>query len=279
MRIAVVTDMEGVAGLLNFKDWCMPGGRYYEVGRRLLTEETNAAVRGFFDAGADEVVIIDGHGEGGVDPLLLDERALYSRGWAHPYRFGLEEGFDAIAWVGQHAKAGTVRSHLAHTCSFHMLERRINGISVGEPGYAAMVAGAYGTSAIFASGERALAEEMRVLQLHIHTVEVKHGVTPDNGADCTAEQYEWHNRGAVHLHHNVACRRIYEGAKAALLDFTQNPDRFPPLRVAPPYTLETWYRAHGDRPPYKTVQRHPSDLADLNRMPEEKFEFGSYAMP
>ena len=106
MRIAIMTDMEGVAGVLNFTDWVEPSGRYYEQGKLLATEEVNAAARGFFDAGADEVVVIDGHGYGGLTPALLDERTLYSRGWAKPYQFGLNEGFDEIAWVGQHAKAG-----------------------------------------------------------------------------------------------------------------------------------------------------------------------------
>ena len=38
-----MTDMEGVAGILNFQDWAFNDGRYYDKGKRLLTEEVNAA--------------------------------------------------------------------------------------------------------------------------------------------------------------------------------------------------------------------------------------------
>ena len=76
MKIMIMTDMEGCAGILNHDDWVMPEGRYYEKGKRLLTEEVNAALAGFFEAGAGEVVVVDGHGYGGIDPELLLLEAL-----------------------------------------------------------------------------------------------------------------------------------------------------------------------------------------------------------
>lgn len=42
-----MTDLEGVAGVINGSDWLCPTGRYYEVARRLLTQEVNAAIRAF----------------------------------------------------------------------------------------------------------------------------------------------------------------------------------------------------------------------------------------
>ncbi len=75
MKLMIMTDMEGVAGMLNFEDWCVPDGRYYDKGKRLLTLEVNAAIEGFFHGGATEIVVVDGHGNGGIDPELLDERA------------------------------------------------------------------------------------------------------------------------------------------------------------------------------------------------------------
>ena len=64
------------------------------------------------------------------------------------YQFGLNDGFDAVIWVGQHAKAGSIGSHLTHTGCFYVLEQRVNGISMGEYGLNAIVAGFYGTPAI-----------------------------------------------------------------------------------------------------------------------------------
>ena len=260
MKIALMTDMEGVAGVLNFKDWVFVDGRYYEIGKELLTREVNAAIDGFFAAGADEIVVIDGHGPGGINPVLLDERAWYSRGWGVHHEFGLSANFDAIAWVGQHAKAGTRFSHLAHTGSPIVLENKINGISMGEFGECAAIAGFYGASAIFGAGEKAFVEEAKALIPSIHTVWVKYGVGSDDGAECDAQEYESHNLGAVHLHPNRARELIREGAYAALNDFIGHPDRFPPLRLKAPYIIETWYRKNGSQPARKSVRTHPTDL-------------------
>jgi D-aminopeptidase len=37
MRIYLMTDLEGVAGVLNFVEWCMPESRYYEQAKERLT--------------------------------------------------------------------------------------------------------------------------------------------------------------------------------------------------------------------------------------------------
>ena len=43
MKNLIMTDMEGVAGVLNHGDWVVPGARCYEKGTRLLTEEEHQA--------------------------------------------------------------------------------------------------------------------------------------------------------------------------------------------------------------------------------------------
>lgn len=69
MKIYVMTDMEGVCGVVNHDDWVTPQGRYYAEGKRLLTMEVNAAIDGFAAAGATEIVVADGHGYGGIKQL------------------------------------------------------------------------------------------------------------------------------------------------------------------------------------------------------------------
>lgn len=279
MRIAIITDIEGVAGIVNFDDWCTPDSRYYEKGKMLLTEEVNAAIRGFFDAGADEVVVIDGHGCGAIDTLLLDERAEYSRGWAVYHQFGLADNFDAIAWVGQHAKAGTKLSHITHTGSWNVYDVQINGISVGEYGQCVMISGFYGTPAIFAAGERAFTEEAKELTPWVHTAEVKYGVTLDNGAHCNADEYKVHNLGAIHVHPNIARKRIYEGAKNALEDFIADPGKFEVFCPEPPFVRECWFRKNGNIAPYLEIRRHDSDLVAMYSAPREIIPEGHYELP
>lgn len=279
MKIAIMTDLEGVAGVINSTDWIHPDSKYYEQAKILLAQEVNAAICGLYDAGATETVVIDAHGPGAINTLLLDKRALYSRGWDVSYQFGLDDSFDAIIWIGQHAKAGTIGSHLSHTGTFYVLEQRINGISVGEYGENAAVAGFYGTPAIFAAGERALAEEVKELTPWVHTVEVKYGVRMDNGANCSAEQYAKHNWGAVHVHPEVARERIYNGAKAALEDYIKHPEKFKVFCPKPPYVFETWIRKRTEHPAQKIVRRHDSDLLEMFNAEYEIHEEGTYELP
>ncbi len=279
MRIAIMTDLEGVAGVRNFDDWCNPDSRYYETGKRFLTQEVNAAIRGFCDAGATEIVVIDGHGHGAIDIEFLDERAELSRGWGVYHQFGLNDNFDAMAFVGQHAKAGTVKSHLTHTGMPDTYDLHINGISVGEYGECTMIGGFYGTPVIFASGERALCEEAKALTPWVHTAETKYGVTLDNGAHCDDGEYWVHNLGAVHVHPNVARARIYEAAKAALEDMKNNPDKFKPFCPEAPFVREHWIRKIGNARPFKLVQRHDTDLVALYSEPEERYPEGTYELP
>ena len=64
MRILIMSDMEGVSGIVIWEQ--VEGGKpLYEEGRRLYTEKINAAVRGAKAAGATEIVAVDCHGAGG----------------------------------------------------------------------------------------------------------------------------------------------------------------------------------------------------------------------
>lgn len=129
---------------------------------RLLTGEVNAAIRAAKESGADVIYVNDSHGPGAINVKLLDSRVQILRGWPPgPWPLGLDSSFDAIAWVGQHTKVGTVNSHLAHTQGFSYLDLSINGISIGEFGQLAMCASELGVRAIFAAGEQALALEAK----------------------------------------------------------------------------------------------------------------------
>jgi D-amino peptidase len=58
MRVFIVSDMEGVAGITKW-DQVSGGKSLYEEGRALYTEEINAAVRGARAAGATDIVVMD----------------------------------------------------------------------------------------------------------------------------------------------------------------------------------------------------------------------------
>jgi D-amino peptidase len=268
MRIYVMTDLEGVAGVLNFEDWCGPEGRYYELAKELLTREVNAAVEGFFSGGADQVTVSDGHGNGGILPLLLDPRVELIRGWPTGWPFLLDEGYDAVAWVGQHAKAGTPYAHLAHTQSFSYLDLSVNGTSIGEMGQFAMCASELGVRSIFLSGDRAACQEAEALVPGIETVSVKRGTTPGRGDELDSSQYGRRNTGAVHVHPERARVAIRRGAEQAI-ERAAN-EAFGLIELVPPFERVALFRPSDDRPRTKAVDTHPSSVIALMNLPFDR---------
>ena len=75
MRVHIISDIEGVAGIVR---WAQVSGdqALYHEGRRLYTAEINAAVRGAKAGGATEIVVMDCHGADGdymFNSLLAEE--------------------------------------------------------------------------------------------------------------------------------------------------------------------------------------------------------------
>lgn len=257
-----MTDMEGVCGVLDHDNWVTPQGRYYAQGQELLTREVNAAIEGFYAAGATEIYVADGHGYGGIWHSLLDKRTRYIRGFTDA-SYGLEQSFDAIAFVGQHAKAGTEYAHIAHTGWFDKLDQLLNGISVGEFGLFALTAASLGLPTIFASGDLALTKEAAALAPGLVTVAVKEGSNPGSGAEYDCDGYRAKNLAAVHLHPEVARELIREGAARALHKFKENKAGFGPVALKPPYQTIIKYRANQNSPAHTVIKEDPDSLIRL----------------
>ena len=267
MKIYLMTDLEGVAGVLNFEEWTGPGKPYYELAKEFLTLEVNAAIDGFFEGGAKEILVVDGHGPGGINIKLLDPRVDYLRGWGEgPWPFMLDETFDAVAWVGQHAKSGTEYAHLAHTQSTAYLDLSINGISIGELGQLAMCASELGVRSIFASGDEALTKEAKALIPGIETVAVKRGIRPGTGDELTREEYARFTSSAIHVHPVRARQLIREGALRAIQRAKK--EEFGIIPLNPPFERVAKFRASKDNP-RKTISRetHPTSVIALMNMP------------
>jgi D-amino peptidase len=271
MRIFIMTDMEGVAGVVNHDDWVMPNGRYYDVGRSFLTMEVNAAIAGFFAGGADAVDVADGHGAGGIDVSLLDSRASYIRGANGPYPFGMDSSHNGIAWIGQHAKAGSIGAHIAHTGWFDVVDYKINGVSVGEFGTMAFIAHTMGIKPFFGSGDAAFCKEAKTLYQNIYTIQVKEGYQTDPGDSLTTDQYRGHNLGAKHLSPITARKLIRNAAKDAVKNLIRD-QKLPPPVIQAPYTLEVTYRNDEPGNHITKISKPCDSLVDLLNNPWPKGE-------
>ena len=275
MKIFVMTDLEGVAGVLNFQEWTGPGKLYYTLAREFLTLEINAAIDGFFEGGATEILIADGHGPSGININQLDPRAEYLRGWGvGPWPLTLDATFDALAFVGQHSKAGTEYGHMAHTQGTNYLDLSINGVSIGEFGQLAMCASELGVRTIFGSGDEAFKKEAQELVPGIEAVAVKRGVKAGKGDNLSQEEYARFTASARHLHPIKARRLIREGALKAVRR-AQKED-FGIIELTPPFQRVAKFRPSEGNPDW-TISResHPSSVIALmnmryNRQPMEK---------
>jgi D-aminopeptidase len=266
-----MTDMEGVAGVLDFDNWTGPESRYYDLGKEFLTLEVNAAIEGFAQGGAKEFLVADGHGHGAINPKLLDARAELARNWAPPpYPFSMERGMTFCAYVGQHAMSRTEFAHLAHTGSCGVFETTINGQPVGEFGEGTLCATELGIRTIFAAGDLALTKEARALVAGIETVAVKRGTTPGRGDECTRETYCKRNLGAIHLSPVRARQLIRAGAERAIRRAMQD-GSFGRVPFKPPFERVTILRAQKGQPKRVGRSSHPDSVIALMNAPM-KFE-------
>ena len=194
LKVFISVDMEGLAGVVTGPNVSSNGPDYPHF-RAIMAAETNAAIDGAFRGGATEVLVRDSHGsKENLLPGDLDPRARLLRGVSSgPKNMmeGLDSTFSAVAFVGYHAKAGTPNAILEHTSTGNVVDFSINGVSLPEGGYNALVAGLYGVPVVFVAGDRAVVDQIRGLVGPIDGVAVKDEIgDASNGMSPKAAQDE-----------------------------------------------------------------------------------------
>ena len=216
MRVHIISDMEGVAGIVKWQQ-TTGGDPMYEEGRRLYTEEINAAVRGAKAAGANEIVVMDCHGAGkgwSFNSLIPDQldpacEFVVQDEWTE-YTGFLEQGCDAALFVGMHAMAGTPDGVMNHTVSGQEWQNLwFNDVLVGETGINAALCGHWGCPVLLVTGDEASCREATaLLGAGLTTVVVKTGISANAARQLTA----------------VRAREVIEaGARQALSDLSSVP--------------------------------------------------------
>ena len=177
-KVYISVDLEGISGI-NGDDQTAAGQPEYGRARKLMAEDANAAIRGAFDGGASDVLVNDSHGgQRNLLPEDLDPRArLISHSFKrHGMMEGLDETFDAVIFVGYHAKADAARGLFAHTGSGVVRDLQINGRSVGEGGMNAALAAWYGVPVVVVSGDDVAVAEVKESVPGVRAVAVKRAI-------------------------------------------------------------------------------------------------------
>ncbi len=225
LKVFISVDMEGICGVIHWED-VSRDGLDYSLFRKLMTLETNAAIEGALEAGASYVLVRDGHGSArNILPDLLHPVADLLRDWSGgplDMMEGIDETFDAVIFIGYHARANTPNAVLDHTMTGSIYSVTLNGKLMPEAGINAFIAGNFGVPVVMIAGDAAICQQSQKLFGKVITVPVKEGI----------------GNAARMLHPQRARELIKKKAKEALLRL----DEFKPFKLKPPYTLEVTYK-------------------------------------
>ena len=236
LKVFISADMEGIAGVISGRE-CSPSGRDYDDFRKIMTLETNAAIEGAIAAGASEIVVRDGHGsKTNILPDLLHPKAKLLRGsTSRPENMmlGIDDTFDAVLFIGYHAKAGTTEGILAHTSSGNVIDLSINDVSLPEAGYNALIAGLFNVPVVFLAGDNWICQQAKDLFGEVATVETKIGM----------------GSSELGLHPEAAREKI----RTEVIKALKNLESYRPYTMNPPYTMVL--KVKKEREPYPGAER------------------------
>jgi D-amino peptidase len=180
MRVLISADMEGATGVTWPAD-VEPGTEQWQRCRRMFTSDMNAAVAGFFRAGADEVLVNEAHST--MRNLLLeqlDRRAVMLTG--RHKELSMVEGIqqpavEAVVFLGYHAAAGA-EGVLAHTYLANSITSvRVNNELGSEGRLNSYVAAEFGVPVVLVTGDDRTCADAAAYAPQALTVAVKECVS------------------------------------------------------------------------------------------------------
>ena len=206
-KVFISVDMEGISGISG-ADQLSSAGAEYNRSRKLMADDTNAAIRGARAGGATEIVVNDSHGS--MRNLRLEDLEGGVRLISHSFKRsgmmeGLDESFDAAIFVGYHAQAGSPDGLFAHTGSGVVADVRVNGRSLGEGGLNTLVAGWYGVPVVMVTGDDVAVKQVTAVAEGARGVVVKRAIN--------SRAAELYPLGRVHQNIEIAAKEQVAGAK------------------------------------------------------------------
>ena len=179
MKVFISIDLEGITGVCT-EEQVDTNGSGYPSACAAMRADLDAALEGCWSAGATSVVVCDGHAAGRNVPVtgLTDGVVLVGHSPSgQDMMTGLDESFDAVLFIGYHARAGVAAALLEHTMAYKVFSVAMAGTEIGEFAINAMLAGHFGVPCAFISGDDKAVDEARALVPEIGTATVKTSVS------------------------------------------------------------------------------------------------------
>ena len=179
-KVFISADMEGISGI-SASDQLSATGAEYGRSRKMMADDVNAAIRGARAGGATTIVVNDSHGS--MRNLRLEDLEAGAHLISHSFKRsgmmeGLDESFDAVIFIGYHAKAGHPGGLFAHTGSGVVRDVRVNGQSLGEGGLNTTVAAWYGVPVALVTGDDVAVKQVAEVATSAKLVAVKRAINP-----------------------------------------------------------------------------------------------------
>lgn len=273
-KILISVDMEGLAGVVTDAQ-LGPSGFEYQRFREFMTNEALAAIKGARAAGAGEIIVSDSHGNGQnllIEKFPDDIRII--RSWPRRFQMmgGIDESFDGVILIGYHSSTSNKQGVRAHTFSSAKLtDVKINGQSVSEGMWAAIITGHFDVPVIMVTGD------------NIATKEVKDFVG-DVEMSVVKEALSFHSANT--LTPNAANKLIEASSKKAV----ERIKDFKPYKISAPVTLDVSFKHYRpsealdflpifERVDSHTIRYQGKDMVEVADVFVFLMEYSSYLEP
>lgn len=224
MKLYVSVDMEGLPGITSISQ-VSTTGKDYDRARKWMTEIVNIVSSTAFSYGFREVYVNDAHGS--MINILYEKLAgntYLISGFPKSISMmcGIDSSFNAVIFLGYHAKKGTENAVMDHTISSRHIQRIIvNGVEASEFYLNMAVAGYYNVPVILVGGDDKVAEEARKFVDNIEIIEFKKSIGRFSSVSPSLKNIETELR--------EKCLRAFEKLKNKLIK---------PFKVKEPIVLE-----------------------------------------
>lgn len=222
MKILISADIEGVNGVVH-PDQIYPDGKFYNETLVKWTKELNTIITALNESGinSENIIINDSHNHmRNLNSSSLPNACVLS-GWQKPFSMVSQaDKVDACFFTGYHAKA-TASAVLSHTYRPRIIKNvNLNGVSVGETGLNAALAGFYNIPVLLVNGdEQTCSEAKEILDKNLITVPSKNSLSRYSAISYPFEKY---------------LENLRTGAMTAVKSF----EKIKPYKVSSPYTIQ-----------------------------------------
>ncbi|MBO5688511.1 MAG: M55 family metallopeptidase [Lentisphaeria bacterium] len=207
-------------------------------------------------AGADEIVVLDGHGgSDSIDIFKLHPAAsLLQLGGQQPVCW-IDSSYDALVMIGAHCMH-SMPGHLSHSYNSHGVAcMKLNGREIGEIGLGALIAAYFGVPTILVSGDQTACREAKeALGEDVVTVQVKQALSRYTAVNYSPQKVQQMLREAA----ETALRQLPELPVLPMMEYYEMTIRFMCPNQAFPLEM-----TGGKRLDESTIQLESDDLIDL----------------